>query len=507
MAAKKRKGQSSSPASPPAPPEKLERAEVEALLDPPRTIRWKVTLVVIVAVIMTALVLLHVRGVNGPWYWKWSWRRLPWWMFAAMLPALAPFVVAQWMFARGRVRIALAGLFITSFAMQLSAIACQPGGIVRLPLLVANPSVTSYWIDASVLLVRPDFGISGMLTNFDLLQPLLHVHAKYKPPGLILYYQFWIVLLGLEGSAWVGGLGVALLAAAATLGTFALIRFYSRGETTAAFCGASFLALCPSLVLFLPQFDQAYLVLACGILLTWGRAARDLDWRAAVACGALLALATFCSYIFLTLGCFILLYWLLLAADRGVDHWLRAAVNGAIALGTAVVLYALLWAWTGFDPIATFDSIAREQMRDLIPLTRPFPRHILFDVLDFALASGWIGFLLVLFFLARTGRRIVDRTPRNRLALVALLHIGTVALAALLPGETARLWTLMLPLLMAPIGCELAHWPARARMTVFACLFVVTVAVGQNMLFNYVPELDGERQFDLWPRPGPDARR
>jgi len=94
--------------------------------------------------------------------------------------------------------------------------------------------------------------------------------------------------------------------------------------------------------------------------------------------------------------------------------------------------------------------------------TRPFPAHMLFDVLDFALASGWISFALVAFFLVRNGRRLfVDRSPQCRLALVALTHMAAVAFTALLPGEAARLWMIMLPMLMAPIGIELSAWPMR----------------------------------------------
>ena len=131
---------------------------------------------------------------------------------------------------------------------------------------------------------------------------------------------------------------------------------------------------------------------------------------------------------------------------------------------------------------------------DLIPLIRPFPRHILFDVLDFALGSGWISFLLVLFLLVATGRHLFDRTPRNRFVLLALLQIGVVAGAALLPGETARLWMVLMPLLMAPVGFELATWPPRYRAVAYGCLWLMLVVICQNMTFIYMgPELDGPR--------------
>ena len=453
---------------------------------PPRVPKVRVGLVVLLTLVMAALVIAHAKGVNGPWYWKWEWRRLPWWTYAAMLPPLAAFALAQRLHARGRTRVGLAMLFLTTLTLQFAALVPQPAGIKRLLLLVQSPKVTSYWMDASVLAAQPDLGTLGMLAAFDEIVPLLHVHGRFKPPGPMLYYQFWMKVTGdLDASAWAGGIFIALLAALAGPACFWLIDSYAR-DREAAFCGASFLALCPSINLFLPQFDQTYVPLACAILVLWGKASRDLKLRAAVACGVLLALGLFFSYIILTLGCFIVVYWLLLLADRGPDRFWRAALNGVIAIATVVALYALLWAATGFDPIATYQTIARGQIADLIHLARPFPRHMLFDIYDFALGSGWISFLTVIFFLARNGRRVFDRAPRQRLALVALIHVTTVALTALLPGEAARLWMLMLPLLMAPIGLELAAWPMRSRMIVYACLWLMTAVICQNINFLYL---------------------
>ena len=150
---------------------------------------------------------------------------------------------------------------------------------------------------------------------------------------------------------------------------------------------------------------------------------------------------------------------------------------------------------TGFDPIATFQSISRVQAKDLIPLMRPFPQHLVFDVIDFGLGSGYVSYLLVAFFLIARGRSIVfSREPANRLTQISLLQILIVAGAALLPGETARLWMLLLPLLMAPIGREFSTWTARQRMIAYACVFVLAVVICQNMNFIYMgPELDGPR--------------
>jgi hypothetical protein len=67
--------------------------------------------------------------------------------------------------------------------------------------------------------------------------------------------------------------------------------------------------------------------------------------------------------------------------------------------------------------------------------------------------------------------------------LLALGQIILVACTGLLRCETARVWAFMLPLLMIPIGLELARWSPAARMGVFACLWLLTTALAQNMKF------------------------
>ncbi len=66
-----------------------------------------------------------------------------------------------------------------------------------------------------------------------------------------------------------------------------------------------------------------------------------------------------------------------------------------------------------------------------------------------------------------------------RLAWIALLQVLMVDLAAVLPGESARLWLPFLPLLMIPIAAELAIWPTLHRAILYACLLVITFSLAQ----------------------------
>ena len=45
----------------------------------------KLGIVVAATVVLAVLVVRHTPGINGPWYWKWPWRELP---FAPLYPAL-----------------------------------------------------------------------------------------------------------------------------------------------------------------------------------------------------------------------------------------------------------------------------------------------------------------------------------------------------------------------------------------------------------------------------------
>ena len=465
----------------------------------------KVSLVVALTAAMVALVHAHVPGVNGPDYWNWSWRRLPALplyatTFLALLPLLAGVTLAE----RGRIgaRAALALMMLATLAMQLAAIRAQPPyGWDRLTAIVRNPVNTSYYTTATFVKDVPVFGEGSWLFLFPGLladEFSIMVHARFKPPGLMMFYYVLIQLFGdTPTAALVGGLLIALLATLTVPATYALLRAYTNGDATVALAGAAFVALCPSLVLFLPQFDQLYPALASALLIAWGAALRRGGYAWGVAYGATLALGLFLSYIFLVLGLFLAVLAILHVGERGRRGAWRVLVQAGIALTTVFLLYLLLAAATGFDPIATFRTAATLQESDLVHLGRPFPRHVPYDLLDFALGSGWISFLLAGIYLAREGRgvlRVFGQSAEHRFVFLALLQILTVAAAALLPGEAARLWLPMLPLLMAPVGAELARWPLWARLVVYTCLWLITATICQNMTFLYMgPELDGPR--------------
>ena len=147
-----------------------------------------------------------------------------------------------------------------------------------------------------------------------------------------------------------------------------------------------------------------------------------------------------------------------------------------------VGLYAALYLGTGYDPIATFGVALENQARHSATLGRPWPATVLFDLTDFALGTGWMSFLLVFFwFRRRWGQRPVLYS--DWMARLAVAQLGLIAIAGLIPVETARVWAFLLPLFVLPVGLELSQWSLAARGSVYVALWALVVLIGQNLVF------------------------
>ncbi len=451
----------------------------------------KLAVVLLAAAGLIVLTLRHTPGLNGADYHPWYWRNLGLWpLYGWMAMAAVPFFIGQSLCGCGQHRrramvvVGLMLLMASTFSLELAAISQQePKNLGRVAAIVENAINTSYYSAAKVFVEQQaqGKGLRAWMSIFPDLMPLMVVHARYKPPGLILYYYAIIELFG-SGVAgqMVGGMLIGIGTTLAVPATYALIRILGR-DSNAAWCGASFMALCPALILFFPQFDQIYPTLACAMVLCWYLALENKSVGWAIAFGAVLALAAFMSYILLAMGVFLAVYTILYCGRERLAGVQSALKLGIVAILTLVSIYAALWLFTEFDPIGTFLTANRLQEQDLIPLARPFPYYVPWDIADFALGSGWISYLIVSMLLATTLRTLP--LPAKRLVGLALLQVAIMAAAALLPGEAARLWMPFYPMLMTAVGFELSRWPGRYRVGVFAALWLITTVIAQNMLF------------------------
>src|SRR5262249_42758727 len=154
-----------------------------------------------------------------------------------------------------------------------------------------------------------------------------------------------------------------------------------------------------------------------------------------------------------------------LRSQVGVSQVKRVVRHGTTVVLTFAAAQIALVVAAGYRPWAAFKTAASLQSSLLRLIPRPYPQTVFFDLTDFALGSGWIAVILVALYLIRHQRHLREKQP----ALVAagLAQLLVVAVLGLLPGETARVWMFLLPLLMLPVGLELARWTFSARMIVY----------------------------------------
>lgn len=438
-------------------------------------------LLVIATLALATLTLLHVDGINGPWYWRWPWRiNHGLWPYIALAGAAIPTFIAALRFGPNhgeKFGVALM-MFTSLFAMLVVRMMDTPTSpFARIVAITEEPGSIGYFTHAQQFLAS-GHSLRWLLGNYVDWMPRLTLHARNKPPGSLLFFVPFLKLAATqESAALASGLAIALLAALGVGAAYFLIGLLT-GDRAAAYHGAAYFSLCPSLLVFLPEFDQFYPLYTALLIGLWIGALHGDRWRCAVGFGLLWDLVCFQTFNLLTLGVFFAGY---AAIEIVRDHlaWRRVLRQVAIAGATAVALYALLWLWSGYNPIAALRTGIADHQQDMPGVHRHWPETIPWDLYDFLLGAGWIAALLIVFYL-------FNQPPRRFFGPIVLLALAqpiAVALVGVLQGETARVWIFMLPLLMVPIGLQLAAYPRGARMIVLACLWLLMAILSQNMVF------------------------
>ncbi len=411
--------------------------------------------------------LLHAPLINGPWYWQWPWRTLSIRRTLLLCTSLLPTFLALLIF-RSRPSLAIALLALGSFCLRIEfAIVQDPNlHLDWLDAVVRSPSAISYYVDAAILNTTPHW-----LTLYPIVLHQLHLHTQSKPPGPVAWYSLWIRWLGYgRQSAIAGAVAIGALQSLVIPATAWMVRQLT-GRREAAFFAAAFVALCPSATLPFPAMDPFYGVLTCGILIFADRTLRRPTMLNSIVAGVILAIAAFCTYVILTLGTFVLAFAMLLRPAARKSPTLLIGVPIGFLL-----FYSILWLITGFDPWATFVAAWHNQHILLAAHAseRPYPLTAVFDLTDFSLGLGWIGWIAIGSF------------PRDRFRWLCILCIAQPALIAitgLLQSETFRVWNFMLPLVAIPAGLALASWRERERRVYFVCAAFVFIAVARNLTF------------------------
>jgi len=432
--------------------------------------------VLIVGALFAVGLLAHIDALYGPWYWKWLERDLG---LARTLTFLAPpfaiFVLAWWLaeqsrFAQRSAALPIVLLMAANFGLQFMALLCIPQGFDRLAAIVVSPGATSYFTDAQQI-----SDLVPWLRNFH--EAKLGLHSATHPPGPILYYYFWLKLLGPSTGAVVGGLGVGVIATLGIPTMYAFAGLWTAERRTRLLACAMY-ALLPALMVFFPEFDQIYPIFAMLIVLAWVKALQGSTAYSLLLVAALFA-ATFFAYNLLVVGTFLALYaaYFLWEQHWAPAIWKQVLRVAAIALGVVVAIYILLWLATGYDPIRSLAHAVREQNDLQARLMRPWSSGLVFAPYDFFLGSGMIAAPLIVLFLRRAFAEFDWKRSDLVLSLIALATILVVDVSGVLRAETARIWLFLQPFALVPASSEMLRFGVRGRIAIFAMQWFVAATL------------------------------
>ena len=425
--------------------------------------------------------------LNGVIEWtgfEWPWRDLGVLRTASIM--FAPLVAISWALWRAEKgelpapwRL-LAVLALSNYSLQLLAMVSDPRGLGFVQTIVASPSTTSYFADATEI----QGSLIAWLREFH--RTPLYLHSATHPAGPILYYYFFYKLFGPATGAMLGGCCVGLLGSA---GVFVVYRFAGlwTAEQKPRIVASALYALLPSLTVFFPEFDQVYPILSMLLLLQWVEALTKPErWLPrALALGMLLALSAFFAYNLLSTGAFLVysaLYRLWMEGWRR-PAWRTLVRSSSVALATCGGVYLALWFATGYNAPAAFRQALSNQSQTASLLKRPYAAFVLLDPYDFLLGAGMLALPLVVFHVRGVFRKFDVRQASSVFTLIGLGTILTIDISGLLRAETARVWLFLQPLLIVPAAIELSRvrWPW--RLSIFAVQWWIVACLKAKMNF------------------------
>jgi len=438
--------------------------------------RAKLLILILATGVLAVLIGAHVDGINGPSYWRWPWRvRRGFSPYLLLLAISLPLLVAQVRFSSQRAFLGILLMMGTSLGLEIAnrALDLQGFDLTRIATIIEEPGSIGYFTHAQELVARGG-GLRQFLHDYESLMPSFTLHARNKPPGSILFYVPFLLCAPSENSAALSaGLCIALLATLSVPSTWWLVKELTRNRD-AAFQAAGLMALCPGLVLFLPEFDQFYPVYSCALIVLWARALKTGRIGFAIGFGLVFAFVCFQTFNFLVLGVFL--------AGYAVWFFSPAVVvrQAAAVFATIAIVYGILWLWCDYNPISTLLTGVHLHNQDMPATHRTWPLTVPFDLMDFALGMGWVCVVLAIYALPN---RKAQGTSSLGFLLLCFAQPVAVAISGVLAGETARVWIFMFPLLLIPAGLEISSWTRGPRLTALACLWLLTALLSQNMVF------------------------
>lgn len=438
--------------------------------------RLATVLVFALSLIVAALIVTDaLPNLRGPapgtdvWYWPYLLRPLVRWWPALLSAVLLAGSCAWWVLARPGRAWPLALVVALALALQLGL------------LYADRPNVGGELVDRTLSKDTMGYAaVAGEIADLNaalvdypaLMRVFDNEHARTHPPGLVAAFwvtdhtlrrwpalaewlagpvrlwrctDLWVLArpAATAGSlligAWVPLLAAALVPAA---GWLVARRLFAAPAVPLA---ASFAAMIPALLVFVPTPDQVFALLA---LVSLWAALRGLDQRAPVwlgLAGAVLSLMTFLSVGNAAWAAVVVLYTALGAWRRNWvrREWMWGGV--ALALGAAS-LWLVYWLGWGVAPWSIV-AVGLDQHYVLVTSERDYVTWLAFNPLDFVLYAG----LAVVVGWGWLAGRTLGRPYRlwGEAGVLALLLAGVLLILLLsgsTRGEVGRLWLVFMPL-------------------------------------------------------------
>ncbi len=395
------------------------------------------------AVIAWGLV-LDARGTvlyvpNPPFLWRWD-PQAELWVLAAVAVLAAAVLLAPRLLRLSAGWFVLASLVLTALVrLSLAAARGGTGAWDRVFDPARSFEAANEYLPALPAL---RYGTDIFLDRFSEVVTSLPVHAAGHPPGLLLTMN----ALGIDSPAGLAALCIAAGALATPLVYLLGRRLLDDGAARVA---ALLLALSPGAAMFgVTSADAIYMTLGVVAACLLMAAPRVVG----VVAGAVgLAVASFFAWSLLAVGA-----WATVLELR--RSGLRRAFVLAAACGVALVaFYALLYAWSGFDPIGTLQG-TEQVYRAGIARGRPYWFWVLGSPVAFLVTVGlpitWYAFRAL-----GAGRS---------LALAIFAVIAVASLLGFTKAETERIWLFFAPFLCLAAAAVLPHRRLRLVLALLA---------------------------------------
>jgi len=435
--------------------------------------------------IVTLALYFHVPYFNGPYYWQWKYistsvLRTTIYLIPGILCVLISIIIFK---LKKKVYVALAFLLAANFLLQLGCLASSPRGFGMIDEIVKSEAATGYYTDAQKLhenIINYNLGITSWLKVYHSVSK--HVHSLNKPPGGILYYYIFISLLGAKLAPIVAGLFLSFLTSLAVPLSFSFARLWTEDCKSQYTCSLLY-AIMPGAILFSPEFDQIYPVFTILFLIFWEMSLRKNVGYAAFS-ALTICIATFFAYNILTIGAFIAIETFILILVRNKLISIKKILTSGLLFTISFMLVQFITFFlTGFDPLVTLKSALENQERLLWSIVRPGGWYIAFDYYDFILASGVAPLGLSLSYISCNLRHMEFTKRQLQMTTCSLLTILVVGLTHLLPGETARVWLFLQPLLLVPAGLSLSSFKSIRAGAVITFVIILLVTMKSRLLF------------------------